>query len=174
VGSIASIAGYLTSRFDSLQAFVAYWMIVSLIAMAGAFLLVRRQAIREREVLLSPPTRRIFQALFPALFVGMFIGIASAAALREAGPIGSILLASFWAALYGCALSSAGFFMPRGIKLFAWFFILGGCAFPICLTTGAWWVDGVPPHLLMGAYFGLSHLAYGIYLYFTESRKNET
>jgi hypothetical protein len=28
-------------------------------------------------------------------------------------------------------------------------------------------------HVMMGVLFGASHLAYGVYLYFTEPRKNE-
>src|SRR6267154_136506 len=33
-----------------------------------------------------------------------------------------------WVILYGCAFHAAGFFMPRGMRLFGWALILGGCA----------------------------------------------
>ena len=63
-------------------------------------------------------------------------------------------------------------FMPRGIKLFGWMFILGGCGL---------FALGIPElprrplyaHGVMGVFFGVLHLAYGIYLSCTEKRKNE-
>jgi len=56
------------------------------------------------------------------------------------------------------------------MKLFGWLFISGGCAL---------FALGIPDvrrlvyaHGVMGLFFGALHLAYGIYLYFTEQRKN--
>jgi hypothetical protein len=76
-----------------------------------------------------------------------------------------------WSWSFGCAIYSAGFFMPRGTKWFGLFFVIVGIALLGYLA------DLIPfgcpsPHLLMGIIFGGSHLAYGIYLYFTEKRKN--
>lgn len=76
-----------------------------------------------------------------------------------------------WVVLYGCAFHAAGFFMPRGMRLFGWVFILGGCAL---------FAAGIPDridrltyaHGIMGFFFGVLHLAYGAYLYSTEQRKN--
>jgi hypothetical protein len=74
--------------------------------------------------------------------------------------------------LYGCALNAAGFFMTRGIRLFGWVFIACGCG----LMTSPFWGQGMPQllqaHTVMGATFGGLHLAYGVYLYFTEKGKN--
>jgi hypothetical protein len=64
--------------------------------------------------------------------------------------------------------------MPRGIKIFGWLFIIVG----VLLITGLAIPDilwRIPhffrsPHLLMGGIFGGLHLAYGIYLYFTEKK----
>jgi hypothetical protein len=61
--------------------------------------------------------------------------------------------------------------MPRGMKLFGWVFILGGCGL---------FAAGIPDwpgrlacaYGIMGFFFGALHLAYGGYLYFTEQRKN--
>jgi hypothetical protein len=69
-------------------------------------------------------------------------------------------------------MHAAGFFMPRGIKLFGWGFILVGCAFGLWLKLAGETVPLCNAHLLMGASFGGLHLAYGIYLYFTERKKN--
>jgi len=72
-----------------------------------------------------------------------------------------------WILFYGCAIHAAGFFMARGIKLFAWIMIAGGsgCFVFLVLNQGNWNLSG---HWLMGVFFGGFHLAYGGYLYLTE------
>jgi hypothetical protein len=74
---------------------------------------------------------------------------------------------------YGCAVHAAGFFMPRGIKLFGWGFIAIGCLVSYRLSLGRATLSLGTGHLLMGSSFGGLHLAYGIYLFFTEQRKND-
>jgi hypothetical protein len=83
-------------------------------------------------------------------------------------------LPAFWLLLYGCALTAAGFFLQRGIKLLGWLFLLGGCGLMAarCQTGSA--LTLAQAHGVMGATFGGLHLAYGVYLYFTEPRGNET
>jgi len=85
-----------------------------------------------------------------------------------------ICLPLAWVILYGCALHAAGFFMSRGIRLF-WLGYYSGRLRSVLL--------GAPrsePALLnlsyaiMGFFFGGLHLAYGVYLYFTEPRRNAT
>ena len=82
-----------------------------------------------------------------------------------------------WMALYGCALLSAGFFMPRGIRRLGWLFIAGATVLLFVVNDRSH-ASGMPPlhwaHALMGAGFGGLHLAYGIYLGFTEHRTNAT
>ena len=41
---------------------------------SGAFLIARRQALKDREPFWSPPTRRVTQALVPPLLAGMCMG----------------------------------------------------------------------------------------------------
>jgi hypothetical protein len=63
--------------------------------------------------------------------------------------------------------------MPRGLKLFGWWFLLSGCLiFQVILARGIG--DESVLNWLMGGLFGGSHLAYGIYLYFTEKRRKAT
>jgi len=154
------VAGVKTGR-----AFADYWMSVAAVCLAEAFLLVRRQALKDQELFWSPPTRRVAQALGPALFCGMAAGLA----LLRLSPAGAWLLPAIWMVLYGCALHSAGFFMPRGFKLFGWGFIVAGCAWmwaaPASLSAANW---------AMGVFFGGAHAAYGLYLCFTEKRGNAT
>jgi hypothetical protein len=152
------------------RAFAGFWLAVALVCIAEAFLLIRRQALKEDEAFWSPPTRRVAQALSPAFFAGLLSGIIFLW-LQPGGALAVWLLVQGWMALYGCALHAAGFFMPRGFKLFGWAFIVGGCALGAALCVFG------PPSILkanwaMGGLFGGSHLAYGIYLNFTEQRGN--
>jgi hypothetical protein len=75
--------------------------------------------------------------------------------------------------LYGSALHAAGFFMPRGMKLFGWIFVVLGCLLALKTGLGGATKSMLQGHCIMGGSFGGLHLAYGVYLHFTESRKNE-
>ncbi len=99
----------------------------------------------------------------------MFLGIGGGHGVAAA------LLPPVWMALYGCALHAAGFFMPRGIKWLGWIYI--GCGsglllLSVCTDVSVFGRETEGGYLAMGAAFGGLHLAYGVYLYFTEQRKN--
>src|SRR5271166_3927659 len=74
VGMVAAGAGWWLQINDT-GVFAIYWMTVSVVAIAGAFILVRRQALKSAEPFWSPPTRRIAQGMFPALLVGFVFGL---------------------------------------------------------------------------------------------------
>jgi hypothetical protein len=180
VGTAAALVGLL-AQIDRPAAFIAYWMAVSVAPLAGCFLVARAQAMKDAEPFWSPPTRRVAQGLLAPLTAGFAISfvillhISSLESVQPGGPefarvIGMLWLPLGWVILYGCAINAAAFFMPRGMKLFGWVFIVGGCALFAC---------GIPDmsratagHGIMGFFFGALHLAYGVYLYFTEKRKN--
>jgi len=175
VGLLGAFAGLLL-KIESARAFAVYWPLLSLAAISGTLLLVRRQALKESEPFWSPPTRRVLQAFLPPLTGGFILTVVFL--LQPGGQENSVQragsipwLPGLWILLYGCALHAAGFFMPRGMKMFGWAFVLGGCAL-LAIGTPEW---ERPTHLyahaIMGAFFGAFHLAYGIYLYFTEQRK---
>jgi hypothetical protein len=172
MGIAAGCLGW-SLRINSVQGFIGFWAGTAMLGLAGSFLLVRRQALKESEPFWSPPTRRIAQALLPPLFIGFIAGL-----LGLLCPGWDFLptwaLPAFWMLLYGCALNAAGFFMPRGIKLLGWIFVLCGCALMAmrCFVGGPLWLQA--GHRSMGVVFGGLHLGYGIYLYFTEKRGNET
>lgn len=167
LGLAGGAAGWLL-HVNSDRAFVFYWSGVAMLALIGAFLLVRRQALKDAEPFWSPPTRRVAQALIPALFVGCFVSIGIVCMASHADNTEQIVFVIVWTWLYGCAIHSAGFFMARGIKLFGWMFILLGCG----LFVFAWKPGtAAQAHFLMGGTFGGLHLAYGVYLYFTENQK---
>ena len=107
------------------------------------------------------------RSMLPALFAG-WITILAIFLPRWGDTLQGWWLPPVWMILYGCAIHAAGFFMPRGIKLFGWIFVLAGCGLFLALSRSG----GVPPmrwcHLIMGATFGGLHCAYGAYLYLTE------
>ena len=166
----AAIAWFAEIGTD--QSFAAFWLTVSVAAISGAYIMARRQALRDHEVFWSPPTRRVTQALLPPLLAAAV----SSTLLVFSAPVDwhvTWWLPPLWMILYGCAVHAAGFFMPRGMKLFGWVFIAFGCLMAATLV----FIPDVPPlrfaHVLMGVFFGGLHLVYGFYLSFTEQRKNE-
>ena len=181
IGILGGLIGWL-SKFESTAAFTVFWSGVCVAAMAGAFVLVRRQAIKDKEPLWSPPTRRVIQAMLPAFFIGLLSAILLV--MGSQGPqeterhTGQQLAIIIWRLLYGSALHAAGFFTPRGLRLLGWAFILIGASMALLLaitdigSTTAF--EALSRHLQMGVLFGVSHLLFGIYLYFTEPRRNET
>jgi hypothetical protein len=165
LGVAAAVIG-LVFDLDSMHAFATLWLGAAAIAVAGAFIIARRQALKDKDNFWSPPTRRVGQALLPPLFAGMIVGFILGFEVEAGYPM---VLAFFWLLFYGCALHSAGFFMSRGIKLFGWAFIILGCfVLPYYVSISA----KISANWVMGFFFGMLHLAYGAYLYLTEKGKN--
>jgi hypothetical protein len=167
MGLLGAAAG-VAFKLEALRVFGGYWLGVAVVVVAGAFLIARRQALKDHEPFWSPPTRRVGQALAPALAAGLLFSVV----LLILNPGEMRWLFIFPNVLfYGCGLHAAGFFMVRGIKLFAWLLIALGSA--AALIMPGWQTDPNPAfdHALMGFFFGVLHLTYGAYLYFTEQRK---
>ena len=164
LGVVAAIAG-LVLHFDSMRAFAALWLGTAVIVVAGAFLIARGQAIKDKDGFWSPPTRRIGQALLPPLFAGMFFGSAFVFIGNNC-----VILTFIWLFFYGCALHSAGFFMPHGMKWFGWIFILLASISLFLLVMVVPRADEISAHWLMGFFFGVLQLIYGAYLYLTEKK----
>jgi hypothetical protein len=166
LGVAAAVVGTLF-HLDSIRAFGSLWLCAAVIVVTGAFLIARRQALKDKEDFWSPPTRRVGQALLPPLFAGMFLGLIFAFAVGLADPVA---LTFIWLLFYGCALHSAGFFMPRGMKLFGWIFI-GFSSMTLCVLVFILPQDlEINANWLMGFFFGALHLAFGTYLYLTEKK----
>lgn len=168
IGTAAAIATRFT-RIESNGAFSLFWLAVSLFTICAAYLLVRRQALKEAEPFWSLPTRRVTQALMPAFFVGFAAGLYG---LFRDQPTLPWLLAVAWIVIYGCALHAAGFFMQNRMRLFGWTFVVGGCAILVASTSQPALRTTEAAHYLMGSFFGLLHLVCGVYLYFTEKPRN--
>lgn len=160
-------------NINSVRGFILIWLGIAAFALIGSFVLVRRQALKDSEPFWSPPAKRIATALLPPFSIGAFISILVLRGCGAGDLLGdenSMLIVS-WCWLYGCAIHSAGFFMPGRSRLFAWPFVLAGGILFCSLSLGTGLLN-LSPHLLMAAVFGGLHLAYGVYLYFTEQRKN--
>jgi hypothetical protein len=162
LGVMAAVLG-LTLQLDSMRAFGALWLGTAVLVVAGAFLIARRQALNAREGFWSPPTRRVGQALLPPLLAGMLLGAAFVFIGNNC-----VVLTFIWLFFYGCALHSAGFFMPHGMKWFGWIFILLTSLSLFLLMLVA--PPEISAHWLMGFFFGGLQLAYGAYLYLTEKK----
>lgn len=163
LGIAAGLLGWKL-ELESNRSFFFYWAATATVATAGAFILVRRQALKDAEPFWSPPTRRVAQALFLPFALALFISVF----LADADSGEEYFFIVIWLMLYGCALHSAGFFISRGFQMLGWAFCVGGCA----VFLGGYRHYTIHPSLIMAALFGGLHLAAGIYLYFTEKRKN--
>jgi|SRR5665213_1263915 len=173
VGVFAATAGILL-HLDSVTAFDYLWQNTAMFAGVGAFLIARRQAFKDKEPLWSSPARRVVQAMLPSWLTGL-IGASVFQVIAVSDPQLIWWLPPIWMVLYGFALYGAGFFMPRGIRLFGWLFILSGLAALVILTiksTASTFPPLIYAHYLMGFFFGVLHLAYGAYLYLTKKGKN--
>jgi hypothetical protein len=170
VGSVGTLAGAggAALGIESMSAFGAWWLGAALVALAGAFVMARRQALGDGEPFWSPPTLRVTQAIIPPLAAGFLFSVVRVLATGAGDRRWSFVIPD--ALFYGCAVHAAGFFTPRGMKLFGWLIIgLTGAA-----LMGVAWFEPAPSSLLdhafMGTLFGPLHLAYGVYLYVTEPR----
>jgi len=168
IGVAATSVGVIF-QLDSPRVFGALWMGSAAIVIVGAFLIARRQAIKANEPFWSPPTRRVAESLMPPLTAGMVLGVLSTLIPKFISVEFILPLPFLWALLYGCALHSAGFFMPRSIKWFGWLYIGLACGILSVLDIVQPDLD-FSPHCFMGFFFGGLHLAYGIYLYLTEKK----
>ncbi len=159
-------------KIESSGAFVSLWILTGLVAFVTALLLVRRQALQEAEPFWSPPTRRVWQALLPNFVAGLMLGLFFIVpGLIPSGS--SWILPPIWMLFYGGALHAAGFFMKRSMRWFGWGFLTLGLAVLFGILAHGQWQSMAVANYVMAAFFGALHLVFGIYLSFTEGRKNE-
>ena len=165
LGIFMAAAG-LAFHIDWYVSFYFVWTSAAVLATLGALFLARRQAIKDKEAFWSPPTRRVVQALTPPLLAGFSLG--TLPLILGSSSDYALLTTFIWILFYGCALHAAGFLMPRSVKYLGWIFIIASCAGFYGVFAG--WLAHVKAHLVMGFFFGALHLAYGVYLYFTEKK----
>lgn len=165
LGSLSAAAGLLL-HLQAARAFASLWLGTACVVLTTAFLLVRQQAFHDREPFWSPPTSRVAQALLPPLLSGLCLSLLPTF-LTDDWSVDFVMVLS-WLFFYGCSLHSAGFFMLRGIKWFGWIFISIAILLIISAESFHWHATPAAANWFMGSTFGGLHLAYGVYLYFTE------
>jgi hypothetical protein len=170
---LATAATGLLLNLNSARSFGILWLGAATVAIVGTFLIARRQAIVDKEKFWSPPTRQVAQALSLPLATGFILSLFLVILGRDDDPAMNCISAMIWILFYGLALYSAGVFMPRGIKFLGLIFVVSALFFIVALSEN--WLpnpvmENINPHLLMGFFFGVFHLACGTYLYFTEKK----
>ncbi len=171
IGVAASVVPTFV-KLDTNSSFSAFWTITSAIVFFIVLYLVRRQALRDAEPFLSLPTRRVWQGLLPNFFAGLVAGLLFVIPDLIPLQIGWIL-PPLWMLFYGCGLHAAGFFMQRSMRLFGWAFIIFGLSLLFYVISDVRLQSIQAAHYMMGLFFGALHLAFGIYLFFTERKTNE-
>lgn len=171
MGAVASTIPHFIN-VDTNSSFSLFWTIISGVVFLTSLFLVRRQALRDAEPFWSLPTRRVWQALLPNFFAGIMVGLLFY--IRDLTPSDTVwILPPVWMLFYGCGLHAAGFFMQRSMRWFGWAFIIFGLLLLFCAVSDVRLQSIQAAHYMMGIFFGVSHLAFGIYLFFTERKKNE-
>ena len=171
IGLIAAVISHF-AKVETNFAFAVFWTSTSVVAFVIALILVRRQALQESEPFWSLPTRRVWGALLPNFFVGVivsFLFIIHGLVPANTGWI----LPPIWMLFYGCGLYAAGFFMRPSIKWLGWIFIFCGLGMLFSVLLFDRLQSTAIAHCVMALFFGAVHLAFGIYLFFTERKKNE-
>ncbi len=175
LGTAAGLAGaFLRVGEEQVPVFISYWAGVAFLAVVGAVLRVRRQAVVDQEPFWTPPTRRVVSAVMPALVVALGAAALVTALLGSAPKMIAATLPPLWMAMHGIALHAAGHFTLRGIRWLGWGFILsgavteGGAAY--MALTRADLPTLVQAHLAMGVTFGLGHLFAGLWIQVAERR----
>src|SRR5262245_55471267 len=72
VGLAGAVTGWALD-IGAPKPFISYWAGIGVLALAGSFLLMRRQALKASEAFWSPPTRRVTQAMLPPLTAGFIL-----------------------------------------------------------------------------------------------------
>ena len=169
IGTLAGLAAPFVIR-DNARSFAFYWLAVGLAGACTAFLLMRRQAFAAGEAFWTPPARRVASALMPALFAGTAV-VGPLVNIHQEGAMIAVALPPLWLVLYGCSVHSAGFFMPRGMRLFGWGFVIAGLLSSLAAANPHQIEPSIRmAHAVMTASFGGGHLAYGLYLHWTEKK----
>jgi hypothetical protein len=153
VGTAAAVAGYFFTPL-----FAVYWTAIAVVVLAGAFYVTRRQALKDGEKFWSPPARRVAVAMLPMMVIGLVL----TASIYQADVDYNGILVAFWLMLYGCAIHTAGMFAPTRLRVLGWLCVAGGLILLGYLATQQPFMPERYFHAVMGIFFGLLHLAFGL------------
>jgi len=169
VGSLGIVGAVLgiALNIERVAIFATLWLGIAATAVSGAFIIARNQAVKDKEAFWSAPTKRVTRALVLPLACGAFFSLLILFRGTEHMRWLFIYPNIFF---YGCAMHAAGFFMPPVTRKLAWTFCSLGAFTLAILPLFSKSLDSQLDHLTMGFFFGLLHLAYGIYLSCTKEQ----
>lgn len=152
------------------QFFLGLWLgAMALVALLNSWL-IARQARARAEPFVSPGMRTALNAFLPPFLAGGVIGTAFVFYEQDL-----LMCAVVWLTFYGLALLATGNFAPLSIRrLGLGFFAIGLFAFVMVMRQKPSSINDANTlaATLMGAGFGILHLAYGVSVLF-HSRQSE-
>ena len=147
IGCTALAASGLAMLPHRTEGWLFIWAAEAVLGIAIALVTMHRKARRQGTELLSLAGRRLLTGLLPALTAG---GVLSAALLLHGA---WRLVPGVWLLMYGVAVMQAGAFSVRIVPVMGAVFAVLGVA---ALASDWMWAN-----LLLGAGFGLTHIAFG-------------
>jgi hypothetical protein len=147
MGATALAAAGLASHAPSRQAWMAYWLIEGVIAVAAGIAALARKANAAGLPLWNPPTRKFVFSFVPPLIVGAVLTLA----MWQAGAWSAIPGA--WLMLYGVGVVAGGAFSVPVVPVMGACFLATGA---LAIFTPSAWSD-----FWLGFGFGALHIVFG-------------
>ena len=147
MGCTALAAAVVASRQNSINAWLAVWLLEGLLAISIGFIGVRRKMRAAHMSLQAGPARKFLFSFLPPLGVGAILTFA----LMRAGLINAI--PGVWLLLYGTGVVTGGAFSVPAVPVMGFCFMAEGA---LALFAPAAWRDS-----LLAAGFGGLHMLFG-------------
>ncbi|HTH36933.1 MAG TPA: hypothetical protein VL572_03165 [Pyrinomonadaceae bacterium] len=147
MGVTAVAAAYIAQQQPFLREWLIVWLAEAALAFAIGLLAMWQKSKIAGQSLVSAPARKFAFGFAPPLIAGVAITLG----LLRFGHFES--MAPTWMILYGSAVVTGGAFSVRIVPVMGWLFIAAGAvAFVLPAGYG---------NIMMGASFGLLHIAFG-------------
>ena len=147
MGVTAVAAAYIAQQQPIVREWLIVWLVEAALAFAIGLLAMWQKSKIAGQSLVSAPARKFAFGFAPPLIAGVAITFG----LLRYGHFES--MAPTWMILYGSAVVTGGAFSVRVVPVMGWLFIAAGAA-AFVLPSGY-------GNIMMGASFGLLHIAFG-------------
>ena len=145
---IVAVAAYITSWLSPVH-WLETWLVAAVVAFFTGITAMAHKARRGGLSLWSRPAQSFARTFIPPMVVGAFL----TGALVKTNTVH--LLPGVWLSLYGLAALTGGAFSVRSVAIMGISFLLFGAAALLHSPAGS---------ILMLCGFGISHIAFGIYI----------